>query len=68
VIPDSVLMDHFRPPEPLQVAQALRLTTQPPVELHDAGTHTKEELAEPFSVSRTTIYRGLQRRAATASS
>ncbi len=37
------------------------------LELHDAGTHTQEELAELFSVSRT-VYRGLQRRAATASS
>lgn len=38
------------------------------LELHDAETHTQEELAEPFSVSRTTIHRGLQRRVATASS
>ena len=38
------------------------------LELHDAGTHTQEGLAEPLSVSRTTIYRGLQRRVATASS
>ena len=28
------------------------------LELHDAETHTQEELAEPFSVSRTTIYPG----------
>jgi transposase len=27
------------------------------LELPDAGTHTQEELAEPFSVSRTTVYR-----------
>jgi transposase len=39
-----------------------------PLELHDAGTHTQEELAELFSVSRTTVYRELRRRAATASS
>ncbi len=38
------------------------------LELHDAGTHTQEELAEQFSVSHTTVYRELQRRAATASS
>jgi transposase len=38
------------------------------LELHDAGTHTQEELAERFSVSRTTVYRELQRRAGTASS
>ncbi len=36
--------------------------------LHDAGTHTRQELVELFSVSRTTVYRELQRRAATASS
>ena len=34
------------------------------LELHDAGNHTQEELAELFSVSRTTIYREVQRRAA----
>lgn len=39
------------------------------LELHDAGTHTQAELAEqPFSVRRATVYRELQRRAATASS
>ena len=32
------------------------------LELHDAGNHTQEELAELFSVSRTTIYREVQRR------
>jgi IS30 family transposase len=37
-------------------------------ELHDAGTHTGQELAGLFSVSSTTVYRELQRRAATASS
>jgi Helix-turn-helix domain of resolvase len=26
------------------------------LELHDAGIHTQEELAELFSVSRTTVY------------
>ena len=30
------------------------------LELHDAGTHTQEELAELFSVSRITVYRELQ--------
>jgi len=34
------------------------------LELHDAGNHTQEELAKLFSVSRTTIYREMQRRAA----
>ena len=38
------------------------------LELLDAGTHTQEELAERLSVSRTTLYKGRQRRAATASS
>jgi biotin operon repressor len=38
------------------------------LELHDARTHSQEELAELFSVSRTTVHRELQRRAATASS
>jgi DNA invertase Pin-like site-specific DNA recombinase len=37
------------------------------LELHDAGNHTQEELAELFSVSRTTIYREVQRRAAATS-
>jgi hypothetical protein len=37
-----------------------------PGSLHDAGTHTQEELAEPFSVSRTTVYRQLQLRVTTA--
>lgn len=32
------------------------------LELHDAGNHKQEELAELFSVSRTTIYREIQRR------
>jgi DNA invertase Pin-like site-specific DNA recombinase len=31
--------------------------------LHDAGEHTQAELAELFGVSRTTVYRELQRRA-----
>jgi DNA-binding MarR family transcriptional regulator len=31
--------------------------------LHDAGEHTQAELAELFSVSRTTVYRELKRRA-----
>lgn len=30
--------------------------------LHDAGEHTQAELAELFGVSRTTVYRELQRR------
>jgi DNA invertase Pin-like site-specific DNA recombinase len=30
--------------------------------LHDAGEHTQAELAELFRVSRTTVYRELQRR------
>jgi DNA invertase Pin-like site-specific DNA recombinase len=30
--------------------------------LHDAGAHTQAELAELFRVSRTTVYRELQRR------
>lgn len=30
--------------------------------LHDAGEHTRAELAELFRVSRTTVYRELQRR------
>ncbi|WP_395245061.1 recombinase family protein [Agromyces sp. MMS24-K17] len=34
-------------------------------ELHDAGAHTQAELAELFRISRTTVYRELQRRAAT---
>lgn len=34
------------------------------LELHDAGNHTQEELAELFNVSRTTIYREVQRRSA----
>lgn len=29
--------------------------------LHSAGTHTQAELAELFNVSRTTIYREVQR-------
>lgn len=33
------------------------------LELHDAGNHTQAELAELFRVSRTTIYREVQRRA-----
>jgi DNA invertase Pin-like site-specific DNA recombinase len=32
--------------------------------LYDAGEHTQAELAELFTVSRTTVYRELQRRAA----
>jgi DNA-directed RNA polymerase specialized sigma24 family protein len=32
--------------------------------LHDAGEHTQAELAELFRVSRTTVYRELQRRLA----
>lgn len=32
--------------------------------LHDAGEHTQAELAESFRVSRTTVYRKLQRRLA----
>jgi DNA invertase Pin-like site-specific DNA recombinase len=36
------------------------------LELHDAGAHTQEELAELFSVSRATIYRELQRRTASS--
>ena len=31
------------------------------VELHRAGTHTSAELAELFSVARSTVYRALQR-------
>ncbi|MEW2086345.1 helix-turn-helix domain-containing protein [Streptomyces sp. NPDC005283] len=31
--------------------------------LHDAGAHARAELAEPFSVSRTTVHRELQRQA-----
>ncbi len=34
------------------------------LETYDAGTHTQEELAHLFRVSRTTVYRELQRRAA----
>ena len=30
------------------------------LELHDAGTHPQEELAELFSVSCTTVYRELK--------
>ena len=37
------------------------------LELHGAGNHTQEELAELFSFSRTTIYREVQRRAGTSS-
>ena len=33
--------------------------------LHDAGEHTQGEIAELLSVSRTTVYRELQRRART---
>ena len=36
------------------------------LELHDKGEHTQAELAELFSVSRTTIYREVQRRAVAA--
>jgi DNA invertase Pin-like site-specific DNA recombinase len=32
------------------------------LKLHDAGEHTQAELAELFGVSRTTVYRELQRR------
>ena len=39
----------------------LCLTAEALLELHDAGNHTQEELAELFGVSRTTIYRELQR-------
>lgn len=35
--------------------------------LHDAGGHTQAELAELFTVSRTTVYRELQRRDAATS-
>jgi DNA invertase Pin-like site-specific DNA recombinase len=31
------------------------------LELHDLGTHTQAELAEPFGVGRSTIYRTLER-------
>lgn len=31
------------------------------VELHAAGTHTKGELAELFSISRSTVYRAIER-------
>jgi DNA invertase Pin-like site-specific DNA recombinase len=33
------------------------------VELHRAGTHTSSELAELFSVARSTVYRAIQRAA-----
>jgi DNA invertase Pin-like site-specific DNA recombinase len=32
------------------------------LKLHDAGEYTQAELAELFGVSRTTVYRELQRR------
>ena len=32
--------------------------------LYDAGEHTRAEIAELFSVSRTTVYREIQRRGA----
>jgi DNA invertase Pin-like site-specific DNA recombinase len=35
------------------------------LQLHDAGEHTQAELAELFRVSRTTIYRELERRRST---
>jgi DNA invertase Pin-like site-specific DNA recombinase len=31
------------------------------IKLHDEGEHTQAELAELFSISRTTVYRELQR-------
>lgn len=34
------------------------------LQLHEAGEHTQAELAELFQVSRTTVYRELQRRTA----
>jgi DNA invertase Pin-like site-specific DNA recombinase len=34
------------------------------VSLHNAGTHTSAELAELFSVARSTVYRAIQRAAA----
>src|SRR3954471_9041339 len=37
------------------------------VELHHAGQHTSAELAELFSVARSTVYRALQRASADAS-
>jgi DNA invertase Pin-like site-specific DNA recombinase len=37
------------------------------VELHGAGTYTSAELAELFSVARSTVYRALQRASADAS-
>jgi DNA invertase Pin-like site-specific DNA recombinase len=37
------------------------------VELHGAGTYTSAELAELFSVGRSTVYRALQRASADAS-
>lgn len=33
------------------------------VELHRAGTHTSAQLAELFSVARSTVYRAIQRAA-----
>jgi DNA invertase Pin-like site-specific DNA recombinase len=38
------------------------------VEVQDAGNHTQKELAELFCVTRRTVYRALQRRAAGAAS
>ena len=69
MIPDRVLMDEFRRPRARGKQSKLSASQRNHLlELHDAGTHTQEELAEPFSVSRTTLSWGLQRRAATASS
>lgn len=44
----------------LSVSQRRHLIT-----LHDAGEHTQAELAHLFNVSRTTVYREVQRRGAT---
>jgi hypothetical protein len=38
------------------------------VALHCAGQHTTSELAELFGVARSTVYRAIERAAATAAS
>ena len=46
-----------------QAAQAYEDAAETPAGLHDDSEHTQAELADLFQVSRTTIYRELQRAA-----
>lgn len=56
-------MSRLRGKQPEQSASQRRHL----LNLHHAGEHTPTELAEPFNISRTTVYREIQRGSGLAS-